>query len=682
MRYRKAAFFVILSGVLILSGCARKTESTNQESETAVLESTAEEKDTDQIDSAHMEELLKQLTIENHPSGSEQETAIAGYIKEYFSELGYEAFIEPFTQEQTNPVSGSNVIGIRHAKQNPDQADILIISAHHDAKPGIQGAGDDASGVAVMMEAARVLKDLDSDTEVRFISFAGEEDGRIGSRFYVEQMTEEERSRVIGDIQIDEVGYHNSDYLKLGTVDGNTTLLGDMLSERAARTPGMDKPIPYTKDALSDHHSFAGHGIPAVLLQQDAYAFENHSTRDTREILDMDKLAQAARIVADVAADIMSPETPSYLEASYAQNPAKAGILVEKETPLYFSQERMFVENMLAWSGELVNSGTNEFGDTVEQYRYPVRWLGMDQPIDSLFEYRNGFLETVEIRFQEAGGMTVEEIKALVSAEAGEPDVYETDLGDNYGWGELWYHKYFSLEQEEDGYHLMVMDYSLGKEMYTTYDLSKALEEGQIPDGNDGKLLKLLDKIVYPEDRPITCFTPYTDGTGNSTGFTGGIGEDDNTIMELSLDVADAFDEQGEWKNFNKTAATAVHEYGHVISLNSGQVDLTRQDTSMPKLMFQQETYAEDAYLRAFYEAFWNGQDVKSALEYYQEHPSDFVSSYGATNISEDFADTFMLFVLSGKPEDDSVASQKIRFFYDYDELTARRDYIREQLEL
>ena len=91
---------------------------------------------------------------------------------------------------------------------------------------------------------------------------------------------------------------------------------------------------------------------------------------------------------------------------------------------------------------------------------------------------------------------------------------------------------------------------------------------------------------------------------------------------------------------------------------------------------------AQDAYLRAFYERFWNGQDVRSGLERYKEKPQEFVDSYAATDIREDFAETFSLFVLGDRPEGDTAAEEKIRFFYDYSELTDRRDFIRENFGL
>ena len=179
----------------------------------------------------------------------------------------------------------------------------------------------------------------------------------------------------------------------------------------------------------------------------------------------------------------------------------------------------------------------------------------------------------------------------------------------------------------------------------------------------------------------------YTDGYHNSTGMTAGIAYDDNTRMQYSIDTADAF-EDGEavWRDYNKTVKTMVHEYGHVLAENAAQVDVSGaargEDETLPVVMYENESFEQDAYLRAFYERFWNGQDVRSGLERYKEKPQEFVDSYAATDIREDFAETFSLFVLGDRPEGDTAAEEKIRFFYDYSELTDRRDFIRENFGL
>ena len=113
---------------------------------------------------------------------------------------------------------------------SPD-ADILILCVHHDTEIGSPGAVDDTAGVVTMLETARLLERLPSDTELRFVSFSGHEEQNLGSRHYVSTMTEEERNRVIGVIDLDRLGAMTGGNIILGTVDRNETMLGDLLLE-------------------------------------------------------------------------------------------------------------------------------------------------------------------------------------------------------------------------------------------------------------------------------------------------------------------------------------------------------------------------------------------------------------------------------------------------------------------
>ena len=62
---------------------------------------------------------------------------------------------------------------------------------------------------------------------------------------------------------------------------------------------------------------------------------------------------------------------------------------------------------------------------------------------------------------------------------------------------------------------------------------------------------------------------------------------------------------------------------------------------------------------------------------FYAEHEDDFVSDYAATNVIEDFAESFMVYVIEDAPIGDSVAAEKLRFFEAIPELAAIRDRLR-----
>ena len=67
-----------------------------------------------------------------------------------------------------------------------------IVGAHYDTAVGTPGADDNASGVAAVMEIARVLSAHKSDSTLVFVAFDGEEQGLFGSWHYVEFHTSDQ----------------------------------------------------------------------------------------------------------------------------------------------------------------------------------------------------------------------------------------------------------------------------------------------------------------------------------------------------------------------------------------------------------------------------------------------------------------------------------------------------------
>jgi len=133
--------------------------------------------------------------------------------------------------------------------------------------------------------------------------------------------------------------------------------------------------------------------------------------------------------------------------------------------------------------------------------------------------------------------------------------------------------------------------------------------------------------------------------------------------------------------------ATLIHEYAHVFSFDHDDFD--RKAASCETLDLFEGCAAPDSYLYEFYDAFWtrytDGVDVENldsdaAWKFYLANEDDFVSDYAATNLGEDFAESFMTFVLEDSFDGPSVAAQKLRFFTQYPELVELRDHIRTEL--
>lgn len=92
-----------------------------------------------------------------------------------FEEMG-------FTVERMNYASGVNVVGRKAGTETP--AEEILLAAHYDHIQGCDGADDNASGVAAVLEAARVLSQREFPRTLVVACWDEEEDGLIGARAY------------------------------------------------------------------------------------------------------------------------------------------------------------------------------------------------------------------------------------------------------------------------------------------------------------------------------------------------------------------------------------------------------------------------------------------------------------------------------------------------------------------
>jgi hypothetical protein len=130
---------------------------------------------------------------------------------------------------------------------------------------------------------------------------------------------------------------------------------------------------------------------------------------------------------------------------------------------------------------------------------------------------------------------------------------------------------------------------------------------------------------------------------------------------------------------------TLVHELAHVLTLEAGE--MSTSPGACPTLRLDEGCLADDAVLWAFQQRFWAGygesaptvgsDDRDAGRAFFEAHEEDFVSDYAATNVIEDIAESFMTFVLEDRPRGDSVAAQKLEFFWGIPESVAMRERIR-----
>jgi Peptidase family M28 len=116
------------------------------------------------------------------------ETAI--WLMAEFNKLGYQdaAFHDFVCDSKTR----HNVVATKLGKTEPDA--FIIVCAHYDSRmerindhtSPAPGADDNASGVITVLEAARLMQQVETGCSVRFILFSGEEQGYLGSTAYAD----------------------------------------------------------------------------------------------------------------------------------------------------------------------------------------------------------------------------------------------------------------------------------------------------------------------------------------------------------------------------------------------------------------------------------------------------------------------------------------------------------------
>lgn len=200
------------------------------------------------------------------------------WLKAQIVTMGYEYMAQPFTMTSADgvtPCYGENLI---FSKQGASDR-VIVVGAHYDCVEQTFGTDDNASGVGVLLELASIYSTKESPYTIRFILFSAEEPGCLGSQYYVDNLSQEERDRIACMINIDTIAAGDNMYLYGGTVDDSGSIDQDWAvyqAQSAADLLGLDMsfhpdvndsfPTP-TKATASDQMPFANAGIPYIYCE-------------------------------------------------------------------------------------------------------------------------------------------------------------------------------------------------------------------------------------------------------------------------------------------------------------------------------------------------------------------------------------------------------------------------------
>ena len=192
----------------------------------------------------------------------------------------------------------NNVVSILASRDATHQDEAIVIGAHRDhfGKQGgllFAGADDNASGTAVVLEVARVLSTIPGGLKrsIVLISFSGEEQGLLGSKFYVTRPAVPLGS-TRAMINVDHAAVGNG-RLTIGVTGTEKTT-----AQQAGQAAGLaDRIDVFGFFPGGDHVPFKEAGVPTITVVSGGIHPQFHQPTDTADTVNPDILAAAARYV-------------------------------------------------------------------------------------------------------------------------------------------------------------------------------------------------------------------------------------------------------------------------------------------------------------------------------------------------------------------------------------------------
>jgi len=255
----------------------------------------------------------------------------AEYIAQQFQKAGLEpagdspgSYFQNWLGRGGDPerkVPLKNVVAVIPGTHPNQKTENVVVGAHYDhlgfGWPDVRennygkvhhGADDNASGIAVLLELARILnKVLKPDRNIVFVAFSGEEAGRQGSRYYIKHQKTYPIKNTSAMVNLDTVGRLGEN--KLLVLGAQSALEWPHIFRGIGYVTGI--PIEIVAETLdsSDQISFQESGIPAIQLFSGVN-LDYHRPTDTSEKIDPKGLIKVAKVAREAIEYLATREEP------------------------------------------------------------------------------------------------------------------------------------------------------------------------------------------------------------------------------------------------------------------------------------------------------------------------------------------------------------------------------------
>ncbi|MFO7889672.1 MAG: M28 family peptidase [bacterium] len=216
-----------------------------------------------------------------------------------------------------------NVCGILEGNDPKLKQEYIVIGAHYDHLGArndtiiFNGADDNASGTVGVLTLAEAFSQQNHKRSLLFCTWAGEEKGLFGSRYYVNSAPLIPLEKTITYINLDMIGRNDSSWVKCSGIHSSPCFAA-MIEEYRKKT-GLE--VDERKDvSRSDHVPFYTKKIP-VLGLFTGFHEDYHKPTDTIEKCSMEGMEQICRFVYYITKDLADREkTPLFSEMEKEEN--------------------------------------------------------------------------------------------------------------------------------------------------------------------------------------------------------------------------------------------------------------------------------------------------------------------------------------------------------------------------
>jgi Zn-dependent M28 family amino/carboxypeptidase len=283
---------------------------------------------------AHVRTLAGEIG-ERNLGRPQQLRCAADYIEQTWREQGYTVVRHPYKAR------GEDCANLEITRRGGGHSqEIVLVGAHYDSVAGSPGANDNATGVAALLETARMFAGLQPNRSVRFVAFVNEEPPffrtkEMGSRVYA-KMARGRGDNIKAMLSLETIGYYNKHrgtqryempfrffYPQRGNFvafvanqHSRVLLERTMVAFRAhsdMRAVSLS-PLALRKKILcGDHAAFWREGFSALMVTDTAaYRYPHyHTAEDTPDKVDYDLLARVTEGLACAVIRLVSDSRPS-----------------------------------------------------------------------------------------------------------------------------------------------------------------------------------------------------------------------------------------------------------------------------------------------------------------------------------------------------------------------------------